>query len=90
MTDEILNLVPAIRVLEAQIKKLQNDFNKKVKPYENGLAQLRELNMACENCSGEGKVLRKRSCAEDDRPNPDDPTDYVLCPKCKGSKRKSD
>lgn len=37
MTDEMLNLVPAIKALESQIKKLQDDFNKKIKPYEDGL-----------------------------------------------------
>lgn len=38
----------------------------------------------CPNCHGNGKVLRTRSCAEDDPPDPDDPTDYETCDYCHG------
>lgn len=38
----------------------------------------------CPNCHGTGKVLRSRSCAEDDPPDPNDPTDYETCDYCHG------
>lgn len=80
-----LNLVPAIKAIENEIKKLDAEHNKKIKPYIDSLIQLREINTACEFCCGKGKILRKRSCAEDDRPDPEDPRDYVICPSCGGS-----
>lgn len=80
-----LNLVPAIREVEAQIRQLTAEFEKKVKPYNDSLAALRKVNTACERCEGIGKVLRSRACAEDDRPDPDDPRDWNTCPVCQGS-----
>lgn len=38
----------------------------------------------CPVCHGAGKVLRSRACAEDDPPDPDDPTDYEPCVLCQG------
>lgn len=80
-----LNLVPAIKAIEKEINKLNTEHNKKIKPYIDSLMQLREINTACELCYGKGKILRKRSCAEDDKPNPEDPRDYVICPSCGGN-----
>ena len=80
-----LNLVPAIQAVERQIKELEQNFNKKVQPYREGLAQLRKMNTACERCNGLGKILRPRLCAEDDRPDPYDPVDYITCPVCNGT-----
>ena len=80
-----LNLVPAIREVEAQIHELETKFNAEVKPYRDSLKALRKINRACERCNGEGKVLRSRACAEDDRPDPDDPSDYITCPICHGT-----
>lgn len=80
-----LNFVPAIREVERQIQIIQKEFDDKIRPYEESLKILRELNQACEQCNGKGRILRSRSCAEDDRPNPDDPSDWHTCPVCKGS-----
>lgn len=80
-----LNLVPAIREVEAQIRQLTAEFEKKVKPYNDSLVTLRKVNTACERCEGTGKVLRSRACAEDDRPDPDNPRDWNTCPVCHGS-----
>lgn len=83
-TPEMLNLVPAIREIEAQIHKMESDFMAKLKPYQESLNTLRKINQACENCGGVGKVLRCRSCAEDDRPDPNNPSDWNTCPVCHG------
>lgn len=80
-----LNLVPAIRSIECEIDKIKAEYREKLEPYEKSLAALREINMACEVCNGTGKVLRSRSCAEDDRPDPNDPRDYNTCDKCHGT-----
>lgn len=80
-----LNLVPAIREVEAQIHKLEAKFDAEVKPYRDSLEALRKINQACERCNGEGKVLCSRACAEDDRPDPNDPRDYITCPICHGT-----
>lgn len=77
MSAENLNLVPAIRAIEKQICELEGEFAKKVAPYRESLAKLKEINTACENCGGTGKVFY-RSCAEDEG------SDYV-CPDCRGS-----
>ena len=77
MPNEDLNLVPAIRAIEGQISELKNEYVKKITPYKESLAKLKEINTACESCCGTGKVFR-RSCAEDEG-------DYYTCPDCKGS-----
>lgn len=82
---EKLNLVPAIREIEAQIRDITAEFEAKVKPYKDSLDALRRVNQACERCGGEGRVLRSRACAEDDRPDPNDPSDYNTCPICHGT-----
>lgn len=51
------------------------------------LEDLKKKNTLCLKCFGKGKVLRSRSCAEDDRPDPDDPNDYIRCDRCHGSGR---
>lgn len=85
MAKELLNLVPAIHALEVEISEIDAEYRKKVDPYKRSLAELRKLNQACERCNGTGKILRSRACAEDDAPDPDDPTDYITCPECWGS-----
>lgn len=84
---EKLNLVPAIREIETQIRNLAAEFEAKVKPYRDSLNTLRMVNQACEKCCGEGRILRNRACAEDDRPDPNDPRDYISCPVCHGTGR---
>lgn len=80
-----MNLVPAIKAIQAEMDKLLKEYRETVKPYEDSLTQLRKLNTACENCGGSGKVLRRRVCTEDDRPDPNDPRDYVKCQLCGGT-----
>lgn len=80
-----LNLVPAIKEVEAQIRKIKAEYSKKLQPYEDSLEQLRKINTACERCNGVGKVLRPRACAEDDPPDPNDPCDWNKCDECKGT-----
>lgn len=85
MSKEILNLVPAIRAIEKEIGKLADDYNERIQPYFDSLEKLREINQACEYCNGTGHVLRSRSCAEDDRPDPNDLNNYIKCRVCKGT-----
>lgn len=87
MSKEMLNLVPAIRSIEEQISTLEYEYKNKIAPYEASLKELRKINEACENCCGKGKVLRSRACAEDDAPDPNDPSDWNMCPECNGSGR---
>lgn len=39
----------------------------------------------CPKCGRTGLVLRSRSCAEDDPPDPGDPSDYETCSRCDGA-----
>ena len=87
-----VNLVPAIRAVEKELEEAEGRakavYEATVKPYRDSLEQLRTMNTVCEECGGSGKVLRKRACAEDDAPNPDDPTDWLTCDRCKGTGKK--
>jgi len=85
MKREKMNLVPAIRQIEEQISEIEWEYKAKAKPYHDSLQALRKLNTACEKCEGKGKVLRSRACAEDDRPDPNDPRDYIKCDACGGT-----
>lgn len=85
MATDKLNLLPAIYGIEAQIRELTAEFNHKIKPYQDSLKALREINEVCEKCGGTGRILRSRSCAEDDPPDPNDPNDYNICPVCHGT-----
>lgn len=82
---KMLNLVPAIRAIQSQIKEIEYEYQVKLKPFNDSLKQLREINEACERCNGEGKILRSRVYAEDDAPDPNDPRDYRTCPNCGGN-----
>lgn len=83
-----INLVPAIRTVEAQIREMECEFEKRITPFRDSLVALRKINTACEDCAGSGKVLRTRTCAEDDRPDPNDPKDWYKCSYCNGSGKK--
>lgn len=85
MTNGEVNLVEAIRTVKNQIAEMEREFERTVAPYKNGLAALIEMNTVCTECGGTGRTLRSRVCAEDDRPDPNDPTDYVRCKRCHGS-----
>jgi len=80
-----MNLIPAIRQMEKEISDREHTFRKEIQELKDGLKALRKINTVCEKCNGKGKYLRPRACAEDDRPNPDDPTDYLKCSKCNGT-----
>ena len=82
---DVLNLVPAIYEIKAQIRTIEAEYDAAIKPYKESLAALRKINQACENCCGKGRVLRSRSCAEDDAPDPNDPNDYNTCSVCHGT-----
>jgi hypothetical protein len=80
-----MNLVPAIKEMEREISRIQTEADRRKRDLKEGLKALRKLNTACENCGGEGKILRSRACAEDDRPDPNDPRDYRTCSYCRGT-----
>lgn len=80
-----INLVPAIKEIESIMNKMRQDYEMQIRPYQDSLNQLRKINTACEFCNGKGKILRSRACAEDDRPDPNDPKDYKSCPYCGGT-----
>lgn len=75
-----LNLVPATREIESQIRKMESEFQAKISPYKRSLEELRKINTACEKCAGTGKIFR-RSCAEDEG-------DYYRCEECYGTGEK--
>lgn len=80
-----MNLVPAINEMQKEISNLELEYAGKLKELKDGLRALRQLNTVCEKCEGKGKYLRSRACAEDYRPDPNDPSDYKTCPECNGS-----
>ena len=86
--NEPLNLVPAIKELEKQKNELTAEFHRKIQPLENSIKHLKELNEACEWCEGRGWELRKRVCAEDNRPDPNCPQDRLTCLYCGGTGKK--
>lgn len=81
----MLNLVSAIQEVNEVIWEKQSRFHKEIAGYEACLKKLKEMNEACFICNGKGKILRTRACAEDDRPDPNDPDDWEICPYCKGT-----
>jgi hypothetical protein len=72
-----MNVVPAIKAIEAEIGSIKAKHRMELEPYETSLRELRKINTACEMCAGKGKVF-KRSCAEDEG-------DYYECSACNGS-----
>ena len=83
--NEMINLVPAIHEIEKIIAVRKSQFMKEIEPYQQSLESLRKINEACEVCGGAGKKLRSRSCAEDERPDPNDPKDWEKCQFCGGT-----
>lgn len=80
-----MNLVAAIRAFEEKIDEIDRKHLEQRRRYNEILDELRKLNTACEVCEGKGKYLRKRSCAEDDRPDPNNPSDWITCRSCRGT-----
>ena len=81
----MINLLEAIHTLEDEKRKILREAEEKCKALDQSIHTLRLTNEACWFCGGKGKLLRKRACAEDDRPNPDDPRDWNICNACKGT-----
>lgn len=84
----MVNLLHEIEALKAQQRAIRAEAEQKCKALEEAEKVLRIQNEACWYCKGTGKILRSRSCAEDDRPDPLDPRDYTTCAACNGTGHK--
>lgn len=80
----MLNLVPAMREIEKKRTALKMAYEQQMAAYDQAYKVLEEMNEVCPRCLGEKKILRSRSCAEDDV-DPNDPRDYETCPVCRGT-----
>lgn len=83
----MINLTLAIKQIQKEIDDKTLAFNEEIAPLTDTLESLHKVNEACLICEGRGKVLRSRACAEDDRPDPNDPSDWIKCPFCHGTGR---
>ncbi len=83
----MLNLLPAIDELQKRKKHIEGLYQTELDGVNRALEILIQMNEACPSCGGHGKKLRGRSCAEDDRPDPNDPADWVKCSVCGGTGR---
>lgn len=79
------NLVAALKELRKEKADLETEYKSKMIGIETAILAVQRINTVCEKCEGKGKVLRSRACAEDDRPDPNDPSDWVTCPECNGT-----
>lgn len=82
---EIINLIPAIEALKEERRKKVEEFEKQMAVMDAAISAVGKANQACTFCNGKGWRLRSRVCAEDDRPDPDDPRDRVTCKACRGT-----
>ena len=83
----MLNMLPAMKELDKKREALTIAYQKQMDAYNAAYKVLFDLNEACPHCDGAGKKLRSRACAEDDRPDPNDPNDWETCIHCGGSGR---
>ncbi len=81
----MINLIEAMQTVGKLETEKRTEFNREIAKYENAFALLKQLNEACLACNGKGKILKTRACAEDDRPDPNDPSDWRVCPACNGT-----
>lgn len=81
----MVNMLDAMDAVQKEITRRQDEFAEEMAGLTSALKVLRNLNEACPRCRGAGWKLRERACAEDDRPNPDDPADRIRCGECGGS-----
>lgn len=79
------NLVAALKELRKEKADLEAEYKSKLIGIDTAILAVQRINTVCEKCEGKGKVLRSRACAEDDRPDPNDPNDWITCPDCHGS-----
>ena len=81
----MLNLVESIIAVNKVAGEKRAAFNREIAKYDNAVSILKSLNEACIACNGKGRILRTRVCAEDDRPDPNNPLDWRKCPACGGT-----
>ena len=75
--EEGLNLIPAIRGIEKQISVIKAKHAQELRPYEESLKHLRELNDICEKCNGTGSVYEMSSLEDEGQ--------YAKCKACNGT-----
>lgn len=80
-----LNLLEAIHTLEAQRAQEVEEHAERLRNIDAAIKAVRMANEVCWVCGGTGGKLRSRVCAEDDRPDPNDPRDYTVCKACHGT-----
>lgn len=83
----MLNLIEALETIKQKRRKVFEERDKELAELDAAYNVLFDLNEACLECRGKGKKLRTRSCAEDDRPNSNNESDWIQCPVCKGTGR---
>lgn len=86
----MINLLDAMDTIQQKKLLLKRETEEKIKAFDEAYLVLWNINEACPHCKGKGKKLRSRSCAEDYRPDPNDPSDWETCKLCGGSGRKCD
>lgn len=82
---EMVNLLPAIEALKLERREKTAEFERQIAAIDAAIAAVSKANEACTFCGGQGWRLRPRACAEDDRPDPNDPSDRIPCKACKGT-----
>ena len=80
-----LNLLEAIHTLEKQRDHEIEEHKERLRNINTAIDAVRKANEVCWFCGGAGWRLRARVCAEDDRPDPNDPRDRIKCQACHGT-----
>lgn len=83
----MLNLIEAMDEINNRRSEVSKEYEMKLKAFDEAYKVLADMNEACIVCKGKGKILRIRACAEDDRPDPDNPRDWNTCSMCHGTGR---
>lgn len=79
---EMINLLHAVRALRLERREKTADFERQIAAIDAAIDVVGKVNEACPECEGRGWRLRPRACAEDERPDPDDPNDRIPCEAC--------
>lgn len=85
MAREMINLLTTIGALRERRNKMATEYALQLQRLDDAISAIGKINEACTFCGGKGYRLRERVCAEDDRPNPDDPRDRITCKPCHGT-----
>ncbi len=80
-----LDFLKAMKEMDRQIIDLQDKYQKDLAELTAAREVLGLINETCPFCGGAGFRLRPRACAEDDRPDPNDPRDRISCKSCHGT-----